>query len=350
MQNGVSIVICCHNSAKRLPDTLKYLACQNVDSSLPWEVVVVDNASNDGTSNIAQRCWPEKINVRLLVVHEPKAGLSQARMRGLRSARYDIVSYIDDDNWVSSDWLDTLVEVFSEDDKIGVVGGPSEAVFETSPPPWFAEIQGYYAVGPQHEQSGDVTNAVGTILWGAGMSIRRAALNSLFDHGFEFLSTGRKGTQLLSGEDIEIGFALRAMGWQFKYDERLRIRHFMPAGRLTWSYARRLMRGMGMTSVYLTMYDGALRLPPFDKQPAYKRCWLFQFLKSVKNLTCHFLAHPICCITQTIGSKNALDFQRYLGILLQLLMVQSSYKSMIYNIESAPWNAPHRCGDVQTHT
>ena len=321
---------------------LQYLAEQRVNASLEWEILVVDNASTDGTGDVAQTSCPEAIRAWLRVVQEPKAGLSHARIRGLRSARYDIVSYIDDDNWVCADWLDTLANIFSSDAKIGVVGGPSEAVFEIPPPPWFADIQGFYAVGAQHEKTGNVTDAPGTILWGAGMSIRKAALVSLLDHGFEFLSTGRKGAQLLAGEDIEIVFALRAMGWHLQYDERLRLRHFIPAGRLTWNYARKLLRGMGMTSVYLAMYDNALRLPPFDKQPAYKRSWLFQFLKSVKNLTCHFLAHPICCLTQPEGSRNALDWQRYHGILLQLTALRTFYKPMVLAIESAPWNAPRR--------
>ena len=47
---GVSIVICCHNSAKLLPRTLEHLRAQEVDSTIPWEVIVVDNASTDNTA------------------------------------------------------------------------------------------------------------------------------------------------------------------------------------------------------------------------------------------------------------------------------------------------------------
>jgi GT2 family glycosyltransferase len=44
---GVSVVVCCHNSASRLPTTLHHLAAQEVPRDLGWEVIVVDNASTD---------------------------------------------------------------------------------------------------------------------------------------------------------------------------------------------------------------------------------------------------------------------------------------------------------------
>ena len=43
------MILCCYNSAKRLPLTLKHLAEQNVDSNIAWEVLIVDNASTDHT-------------------------------------------------------------------------------------------------------------------------------------------------------------------------------------------------------------------------------------------------------------------------------------------------------------
>ena len=52
---GVSVVICCHNSGKRLPETLRHLAAQVVEEGIPWEVVIVDNASTDGSSSEISR-------------------------------------------------------------------------------------------------------------------------------------------------------------------------------------------------------------------------------------------------------------------------------------------------------
>ena len=36
---GVSVIVCCHDSAARLPETLAHLARQKVDPGIPWEVL-----------------------------------------------------------------------------------------------------------------------------------------------------------------------------------------------------------------------------------------------------------------------------------------------------------------------
>src|SRR5450432_4205638 len=104
---GVSIVVCCHNSAARLPETLAALAAQKVPAGFPWEVVIVDTASSDDTAATAQRCWPSPPPAPLTIVAEPSPGLSHARLAGLRASRFPIVSLVDDDNWVAPDWIAT---------------------------------------------------------------------------------------------------------------------------------------------------------------------------------------------------------------------------------------------------
>src|SRR5260221_14664859 len=56
---GVSVVICCYNSAARLPETLKHLARQVVPPSIPWEGILVNKASRDDTTDVAARVWKE---------------------------------------------------------------------------------------------------------------------------------------------------------------------------------------------------------------------------------------------------------------------------------------------------
>jgi hypothetical protein len=55
---GVSVVICSYNGALRLATVLSHLAAQEAGAGTPWEVIVVDNASTDGTADTARRCWP----------------------------------------------------------------------------------------------------------------------------------------------------------------------------------------------------------------------------------------------------------------------------------------------------
>ncbi len=188
MSASVSIVVCCYNSAKRLPETLRHLAAQNVVADIPWEVVLIDNASTDDTVETARRCWEPIGPIPLRVVSEPLPGTGNARFRSFSEARYDIVSFIDDDNWVTPDWISKIVEFFTSHPDAAVVGGPSIPVFEVPPPAWFADIAVSYALGDQHTFSGDITDQPGTLLWTAGMNLRTRWLVELVEKDFEFLS------------------------------------------------------------------------------------------------------------------------------------------------------------------
>lgn len=337
MSPGVSIVICCHNSAAKLPETLRHLAVQQVAPQVRWEVVLVDNASTDDTANVAQKLWTYP-DVPLRVVAEPQPGLSHARICGVRVAQYEVISFIDDDNWVCANWLNLVTEIFTQDSAIGVAGGPSEAVFDSPRPPWFDGIKGFYAAGTQHQATGDVTDSPGTMLWGAGMNIRKSAIEALLGCGFQFLLSDRKGASLSTGGDTETCFALRAVGWRFWYDERLVLKHFMPANRLAWSYARKLMRGMGEAAVIFNIYLIALGRHPFNTRTSFKHTWLFQFLKAAKNLCKLMLTHPVDCLVQPEGHRSVLDFETIMGHLTALLAISGQYKNLIRQIRSAQWN------------
>ena len=179
---GVSVVICCHNSAKRLPRTLRHLAAEPL-GDIPWEVVVVDHKSTDGTEAVAQLAWPTDHPVPLRVVDESRAGLSLARERGLSEAQFDIVSFLDDDNWVEPGWIATVAEVMLQHPQVGICGGYSEEVCEIDPPAWFERNKLGYAVGAQGDRAGDVTETRGS-LWGAGLTLRKSAWEDLVSRGF----------------------------------------------------------------------------------------------------------------------------------------------------------------------
>ncbi len=54
---GVSVIICCYNSSSRIIPTLQNLVKQRVPNHIPWEVIVVNNASTDNTGEVAKETW-----------------------------------------------------------------------------------------------------------------------------------------------------------------------------------------------------------------------------------------------------------------------------------------------------
>ncbi|MEI6322436.1 MAG: glycosyltransferase [bacterium] len=340
MSPSVSIVICCYNSATRLPETLAHLARQEFDNEIEWEILVVDNASTDGTAEVAMRTCPIGIRDRLRIVSEAQVGRYYALTTGFKNAHYDIVSFVDDDNWVNPRFIDSVSKIFSKEPLIGIAGGPSKPVFESSPPEWFEEICEFYALGDQQPKEGDITDNSGHLLWGAGSSVRRSALHELFDKGFIFnlTTTTRLETKRLGGEDTELCFAIRALGWRLWYDSRLGIKHFIPKSRLTWSYAHGLFSGSGSSAAYLEMYLIAFSRWPFDSKNRIKNSWVYQFAKSAKNLFVSFITSPLQSLSCREGSIPALHFKRHLEKTRTLLSLLGQYKKKIQHIRNARWN------------
>ncbi len=337
MSAGVSIVICCHNSAPRLPETLRHLAAQQVPEGIAWEIVIIDNASTDGTAETARRCWPETSPAPLRIVQEPRLGVGNARFRSFSEARHEIISFVDDDNWVGPDWIENVADFFQRHPGASAVGGPSRAAFEATPPKWFSNVSGFYAIGDQHAFAGDITDQPGTLLWTAGMSLRKEKALELTGNGLGFFSCGGSSLPLKTGEDTELCFALRASGGRLHYDPRLVIEHFMPANRLTWPKALRLLRTMGASSVLYDLYLIALDVSPFAARPAWKKGWLFYTLKALRRLAALMLFHPLDCLRRTEGSAHALDFERTTGQLATLRTLCGRYTKMRDRIRHAPW-------------
>lgn len=230
---GVSIIVCCHNGASRLTETVRHIALQKVPSYIPWEFIFVDNASTDESATIAKSAWEScKVATPARIVHEHQLGLSFARARGFAEAKYEYVIMCDDDNWLMPEYASLAFSVMEENKRIGALGGIGKVVFEIKPARWIEE-SGIFAAGAQWHSSGRVASCR---LYGAGCVVRKSAYEKLKLVGFRSLLTDRKGSDLSSGGDHELCYALSIMGYAIWYDERLKFDHFITRERLTWEY------------------------------------------------------------------------------------------------------------------
>lgn len=124
-------------------------------------------------------------------MREPRLGIGRARITGLRKARYEIVSFVDDDNWVANDWVANVDRIMTENELLGAVGGLVDPVFEKPQPPWFDRFKVLYAVVTETEPLRPPL-----CLCGAGLNIRKAAWQELVAGGFKPLIPGRVGNRL----------------------------------------------------------------------------------------------------------------------------------------------------------
>lgn len=124
---NISLIIPAYNEEKYIGACLQSVAKHG---GTLFEIIVVDNASTDKTSEIARKFS----NVR--VVFESQKGLTRARARGLVEARGELVAYIDADTRMPEGWVEKVLSGFAKNKKVVCVSGPY-IYFDV---PWYTTI------------------------------------------------------------------------------------------------------------------------------------------------------------------------------------------------------------------
>ena len=92
----LSIAICTFNRAALLDDALRSFAATDKPSGLPFELLVIDNNSNDSTRSVVEG-WATRSEFPLRYIFEGKQGVSPARNRAVKEATGHWIWYVDDD-------------------------------------------------------------------------------------------------------------------------------------------------------------------------------------------------------------------------------------------------------------
>ncbi len=227
-----SIIVCSYNRADSLNETLAALRQQLVGPDISWEVIIVDNNSNDHTREVvenAQREWSA-----LHYTLETQQGLSHARNHGIQHARGDILLFTDDDVLPEADWLHTTL-IGMDQYQADACGGYIAPIWETPPPAWLTErFYGFLAVRTERTDDYQIIDPA-QAPFGANMAIKRHVFQQV--GGFD-TTRGRKGTSLASGEDGELFERILASDLKAVFLGHSRVHHKVESFRLTKSYIR----------------------------------------------------------------------------------------------------------------
>ncbi len=109
----VSVVIPIYNMQKYLKKCLESVANQ---SERNFEVLMIDDGSTDGSAGIAQMHLTDR---RFQYIYQKNAGVSVARNRGIALAKGEWIAFIDSDDTIASNYLESLLE--AADDTIDVI-------------------------------------------------------------------------------------------------------------------------------------------------------------------------------------------------------------------------------------
>ncbi|MFQ5611539.1 MAG: glycosyltransferase family 2 protein [Anaerolineae bacterium] len=207
-------------------ETLRRCLAAAMNQDYPdYEVIVVDDASSDGTEDLVRDEFPQVRYLR----QEINRGPAAARNCAIQEARGDIIAFTDDDCVPPTNWLQRHLEYY-DDQIIGAVGGPQTPrlpnFFDKVEIAHYAdEYRGLKRITRVSDWEGLATS---------NMSVRRVVFEEI----------GFFDEQFLTGADPEFARRINRAGYVLVRDPSLSVEHLKV--HTLCSYLRmRFRRGCG---------------------------------------------------------------------------------------------------------
>ncbi len=123
----ISIIVPVFNRAATIVLLLDYLCRQSLPQKT-YEVIVVDDGSTDGTSDVVAKYVGEHSDVQLRCLVQANAGPAAARNHGARIAKGEMLFFIDSDVVPGVYWLRMHMKVWEQFPALGAVYGGQRVV------------------------------------------------------------------------------------------------------------------------------------------------------------------------------------------------------------------------------
>lgn len=198
----ISVIIPAYNSKHFITKCLDALRKSSYES---YEIILVDDCSNDGTAEVA-----EEMGCRVFVMDQ-QSGPAVARNFGSKRANGEIVLFIDSDVLVKSDTLELVASTFSENPEISALFGsyddtPVDKDFLSQ----YRNLLHHYV----HQNS----NPDAATFWAGCGAVRKEVFMEL--NGYDYKRFAEP-----SIEDIELGYRMREKGYKIRLDKNLQVTH-----------------------------------------------------------------------------------------------------------------------------
>ena len=107
----VSIIIPSYNSEKYIYECVKSIIEQSYSN---LEIIIVDDGSTDSSYKICEELGFSDNRIKLL--HQKNMGVSSARNRGIKNSKGDYIIFVDSDDFVDLDFVESLLKLKKEYD------------------------------------------------------------------------------------------------------------------------------------------------------------------------------------------------------------------------------------------
>jgi cellulose synthase/poly-beta-1,6-N-acetylglucosamine synthase-like glycosyltransferase len=125
--HAVSVIVCAHDEEENLRELIPILLSQDHPE---FEVIIVEDRSNDGTFDYLQKATAENNRLRMVrVMHKPEHinGKKFALTLGIKAAKYDWLLFTDADcRPASTEWIKRMTEQYTDKTQIVLGHSPYE--------------------------------------------------------------------------------------------------------------------------------------------------------------------------------------------------------------------------------
>lgn len=211
---SVSIIIPAYNEAQIIAETIRHIAQAARHYGGIVELILLDNSSEDGTAETAQKAIDEAEELDGRVVHVSQHGKANALNQGIAEANHPITIRIDADTLIGEDNISLAIKNFT-DEEVGIVGGvplpPGGALFDRARLVEVLVKHGYYS--PALSSIWGLVGVPGMFAAYRTDALRRVGS---FSRG-------------MNGEDTDMSLRIAELGYRAIVDHRLHYISEVPA-------------------------------------------------------------------------------------------------------------------------
>lgn len=340
-----TLLICTRNGSRTIRAALESIASQEKVDPSSFEVLVIDNGSNDSTCEVAVHAIAEN-NLCGRVLQESRPGKINAFLKGVREAAGTTISVVDDDNILDPMFLFWTLSVFKEHEDVAMVGSNNSllwgGVYEAVPT-WFEWTRGRYGCSSpmlseiqRTDENGLVIAGMG-IIAGAGSSFRKTPLIQCLDQGYEFFNDTQRGKGMkVTGEDTELCWLYRSLGLRFGYDPRIRVQHAVCPSRITLDnlYVLAATIGAGGPGFDPFMFTSAK-----SSATSWRDTWQWQFLSKCRQYVKAFVtSDKIGQSSDERRFRKKLELIQIRGSIRRIVSERNKYTSHIHRVACGEWS------------
>jgi len=214
-QNITSIIIPVFN---QIEYTLACIESIEKHTRSPYEIIVVDNGSTDGTEDRIKALDNSRISI---IINPENRGFGPACNQGIKAAKGNYLIIINNDTLVTRGWLDGLIRAASQDSVIGMVGPMSNYISHPEQfdgPAEYGDLNGMesHAWDFRKRNSGKITQTDRLVF--VCVLLRRELLDSIGNFDEEYA--------IGNYEDDDLCWRARQSGYKLAVAKEVFIHHF----------------------------------------------------------------------------------------------------------------------------